>query len=64
MTHEEVMDKARKGNHLAEVLQLRPIGGLRGTRYGAMFRTAWGKKTAFGLCETVQAILSGKDGQE
>ena len=53
-----VMEQVRKGKQLAEVLQLRPVGGLRGSHYGAMYRTAWGKKTAFGLYETVLALVS------
>ena len=56
-TAEQVMNQARKGVQIAEVLQLRPIGGLRGTRYGAMYRTTWGKKTAFGLYETVVSLI-------
>ena len=55
---EEVMEKAQRGKYIAEVLQLRPSGGVNGSHDGALYRTKWGKKTAFGLYETVMAIVS------
>ena len=56
-TTEQVMEKVRKGIRIAEVLQLRQIGGERQQRKGELYQTTWGKKTAYGLYETVVELL-------
>ena len=56
-TAEQVMEKARKGSQLAEVLMLRQIGGQRQAQKGELYQTTWGKKTAYGLYETVAELL-------
>ena len=57
-SQQAVEAQVQQGQRIAEVLNLRPIGGLRGTRYGAMYHTQWGTKTPFGLVETLRALLN------
>ena len=62
MTHAEMERKTQQGRQLAEVLGLRPLGGVRGTNYGAEYQTTWGKKSALGITETVLALLAQQEG--